>query len=118
MNMNYSTAIGSIVSRFHLLSFNSSVGCCSQGACCQFLLVLNSRSQALEAVPQVPPPPGWSPKLANEVLYTNLPPFHYQPTPGIPYLNRAGMTNVMNLQMMNNEMGYYPNHNQTDEKTL
>jgi hypothetical protein len=108
--MSYSTAIGSIVSRFHALNFNSSVGCCSQGANCQFLLVLNSKSQVLEVGLQVPPPPGWRPKVANEVLYTNFPPFHYQPTPGIPYLNRAGMTNVTNLQIMNsNEMGYYPN---------
>jgi hypothetical protein len=95
--MNYSTSIGSVVSRFHVLNFSSHIGCCSSGANCQFLLVFNSKSQVLEVDVRVPPPPGWKPKVANEVVYTNFAPFHYQPTPGIPYINRAGMTNVKKL---------------------
>lgn len=49
------------------------------------------------------------PVTANEVLYTNFPPFHYQPTPGIPYINRAGTTNITQLSAMDNQMGYYQN---------
>jgi len=45
------------------------------------------------------------------VLYTTFPPYHYQPTPGIPYINRLGTTNVKQLNGMNNEMGYYSNNN-------
>lgn len=47
------------------------------------------------------------PKVAPEVLCTTLPPFHYHPTLGIPYTNRAGTTNITNLNVMATQDGYY-----------
>ena len=103
----FSTSIGSIVSRYQILNFSGNMGCCSSGANCEFLMWFQCSNPQLEKGPKVPQPPGWNPKVAKEVFYTNFPGFHYQPTPGIPYLNRAGMTNINNLTAMNNEMGYY-----------
>lgn len=97
------------MSRYQVLNFKGEMGCCSGGAICEFLLVFHSGTQQIEVGQKVPPPPGWMPKVANEVLCTTLPPFHYQPTPGIPYLNRAGTTNIANLNVMTTQDGYYPN---------
>jgi hypothetical protein len=49
------------------------------------------------------------PKVANEVLCTNFPLFHYQPTVGIPYFNRSGTTNITNLNAMTTQEAYYSN---------
>jgi hypothetical protein len=111
--LKYSTtAIGSVLARYHVLSFIGWVGCCSPGIYCQFLLVFNSKTPFLEVGPQVPIPPGWNPKVADEVLHTNFPPFNYQPNSGIPYVNRKGMSNVANLKAMINQNEY---HNQSSQ---
>jgi hypothetical protein len=73
----YSTTIGSIISRFQVLDFSSRIGNSFVGARCQILLFFNSKSQFIEVAPQVSPPAGWKPKVANQVVYTNLPPFDY-----------------------------------------
>lgn len=85
------------------------MGCCSNSPICEFLLVFHSGTQQIEVSQKIPAPPGWMPKVANEVLYTMFPPYHYQPNQGIPYLNRAGTTNIANLAAMNTQGGYYPN---------
>ena len=110
----FSTAIGSILSRFQVLNFTGEIGCCSGGAVCEFLLVFHSGTQQIEVSQKVPPPPGWMPKIAPEVLCTTLPPFHYHPTPGIPYLNRAGTTNITNLNAMTTQEAYFPNKMEGD----
>ena len=81
-------------------------------------MVFHSDTQQIEVSPQVPPPAGWNPVVANEVLCTTFPPYHYQPTLGIPYMNRTGVSNMVQMNAMNTEQGYYPQSNGFDNNTL
>ncbi len=85
------------------------MGCCSNSPSCEFLMMFHTGTQQVEVSQKIPPPPGWMPTVANEVLNTSFSPYHYQPTVGMPYINRAGITNIANLNAMTNQGGYYTN---------
>ena len=93
------------------------MGCCSNSPECELLMMFHTKTQKVEVSQKLLPPPGWNPKVANEVLFTNFPPYHYQPTPGIPYTNRAGQTNITAYNEMNNQGGYFSNTIQVDSST-
>jgi hypothetical protein len=90
------TAIGSIFCRVYYLVLVAEVGCCYSNPTLSIHTILNTPLEPdLQAEEQVQPPRGWSPLVAQPRVFTNLPPYVYQPLEGIVVRNQEGPSGLL-----------------------